>query len=186
MNQLTMDDRSPVLEPQSEDTLTSIFRGVFSGLIATGSMTSLMMDLQSRMPAREKSPLPPASIANDLRAKAGFPPPTVEGSELLGVAAHFAYGAILGGIYGATVSRVRTLWSVKGLGYGAFVWGANYLGLLPILGVRAQARNMPPKRNAMMILAHLVWGITLAHTDQKLKKGGDAMWDGQQKASAAE
>ena len=51
---------------------------------------------------------------------------------------------------------------VRGLSFGLCVWIASYLGLRPALGILRPATEHPPRRTALMIVAHAVWGATLA------------------------
>jgi len=41
------------------------------------------------------------------------------------------------------------------------VWSTSYLVLLPALRLLRPATKAPPRRNALMIAAHLVWGGAL-------------------------
>jgi putative membrane protein len=45
--------------------------------------------------------------------------------------------------------------------YGLLVWTASYLGWLPAVGILAPATRHPARRNALMIVAHLIWSATL-------------------------
>ncbi len=75
--------------------------------------------------------------------------------------AHFAYGAGAGAVYGP-VSRVVPLPPViKGAVYGLLVWAASYMGWLPVMDMPEAATDETAKRNAMMIVAHLVFGSVL-------------------------
>jgi uncharacterized membrane protein YagU involved in acid resistance len=48
---------------------------------------------------------------------------------------------------------------LKGSLAGMIVWGGSYLGLLPALGIIPPATKHPRRRTALMIAAHLVWGV---------------------------
>jgi uncharacterized membrane protein YagU involved in acid resistance len=50
---------------------------------------------------------------------------------------------------------------VKGSLAGLAVWTGSYLGWVPALGILPPATEHPWRRNVMMIVAHLVWGMTL-------------------------
>ena len=47
------------------------------------------------------------------------------------------------------------------MAYGLAVWTTGYLGLLPALGALRPATEHPPRRTALMIAAHVVWGAAL-------------------------
>jgi putative membrane protein len=41
------------------------------------------------------------------------------------------------------------------------VWTISYVGLLPLSGLFEPATEQPARRNALMIAAHVVWGLGL-------------------------
>jgi putative membrane protein len=67
----------------------------------------------------------------------------------------------MGAVYGPVSDRVKAPPVVKGMGFGLLVWAASYLGIVPALGLIAPATRHRAQRNALMIVAHLVWGATL-------------------------
>jgi uncharacterized membrane protein YagU involved in acid resistance len=74
---------------------------------------------------------------------------------------HFLFGAATGSIYGAVEGKVPLQDSVKGLLAGLVVWAGSYLGWIPALGILPPATQHPWRRNVIMIVAHLIWGVTL-------------------------
>src|SRR5262249_36443677 len=61
---------------------------------------------------------------------------------------------------------------VKGTAYGLAVWAGSYLGLLPALGILSPATRHPPRRTALMIAAHVVFGSALGVFTDLLEKAG--------------
>ena len=49
----------------------------------------------------------------------------------------------------------------NGVVYGLTVWAGSYLGLLPAAGILRPAAEHPPRRTALMIAAHVLWGGVL-------------------------
>jgi len=141
--------------------------GAIAGTLATVPMTWVMVTLHRRLPRHERYPLPPASITAELADRSGAEE-WVEGRNLLGatLAAHFAYGAAVGALYPAVaeLARARPLMHhvAAGAAYGVGVWALSYLGWIPALRILPPATQHPPRRNAVMILAHIMWGATLA------------------------
>jgi uncharacterized membrane protein YagU involved in acid resistance len=136
--------------------------GVVAGLVATVPMTAVMLALHRRLPLGEQYPLPPQEITAEMAEKAGLDEHVGEPEH--GVATtltHFGYGAATGGIYGALIDGVDAPPAALGAAYGVAVWVASYLGLLPALRILRPAMEHPARRNALMIAAHLVWGVTL-------------------------
>ncbi len=143
------------------DALNRILLGAIGGIVATGPMTVVMILLHRRLPPQERYSLPPREITMKIASKAGV------AGELTGsvrtaatLLSHFSYGAAAGALYtGALDAREAPLG--KGLLFGLFVWAVSYLGLLPAAGILSPATDHPGRRNALMIAAHLMWGVTL-------------------------
>jgi uncharacterized membrane protein YagU involved in acid resistance len=127
--------------------------GVIAGLAATTAMTSAMTHLARQLPPAERYPLPPREIVDGLDIET----PVDRGTTTL--AAHYAFGAVTGALY-AVLFRRSSL--SGGAAYGAAVWAVGYLGLLPAAGLLSGATRHPIRRSLVMLLAHLVWGVTLA------------------------
>jgi uncharacterized membrane protein YagU involved in acid resistance len=141
--------------------LNRVLLGAISGVVATGPMTAAMILLHRRLPSREQYPLPPREVTMKLAREAGvddsLSPPARSAATML---SHFGYGAAAGALYaGALDPRSHSL--AKGLLFGLLVWTVSYLGWLPAAGILRPATEHPARRNALMIAAHLVWGIAL-------------------------
>ncbi|MBB6099940.1 putative membrane protein [Deinobacterium chartae] len=141
----------------------TVLAAALAGLAATAPMTVWMLGAQRLLPARERYPLPPERITEHAAEAVGLEavahrPPVRRAASLIN---HFAYGALAGALY-APLSRLPGPALLRGLGYGTVVWSASYLGLLPTLGLLSPATRHPPRRNALMIVAHFVWGSALA------------------------
>ncbi len=75
--------------------------------------------------------------------------------------AHFGMGTTAGALYGLLARRQPFAGPLAGAGFGLAVWAGNYLGLLPALGILRPATQHPPRRTALVIAAHLVWGVSI-------------------------
>ena len=167
--------------------LSNFSRGLWSGLAATGPMTLLMFSLFRKLPAREKSPLPPATITTDVIEKKLNVPLSEDRRKDLVLALHFGYGVLTSMAYAALARRFKFKSPVlQGAGYGLTIWGASYIGLAPLFGLRATAMNMTAKRNGLMIAAHVVWGACLAIIENDLRKNDSRLLNGWKKARASE
>ncbi len=49
------------------------------------------------------------------------------------------------------------------------VWTVSYFGIMPGLRILQPAHEHPLRRNGLMIVAHLVWGSTMAGTLRELE-----------------
>ncbi len=146
----------------------SPFLGAASGLLATLPMTLAMELLHRRLPARQRSPLPPWWITRRTLGRAGLG----DGLRLSGypavwqwtpatLAGHFAYGAAAGALYAPLARAVRLPALPGGIGFGLLVWLASYLGWLPVAGLFPPATEQPKERNLLMVGAHALWGAVL-------------------------
>lgn len=144
----------------------SMLRGGLAGFAATAPMTLAMDLMHRRLPARERYPLPPSEITEELTSRAGLADDLSPAEHTaLTMANHFAYGAATGALYPLVADRLPGGAAAKGVVYGLGVWAASYLGLLPSLGILTPASEHPRERNALMIAAHVVWGAALGLTE---------------------
>jgi uncharacterized membrane protein YagU involved in acid resistance len=51
---------------------------------------------------------------------------------------------------------------------GVGVWLASYMGWIPGVRILKPAADHPPRRNLLMIAAHVVWGVTTAKAMREL------------------
>jgi uncharacterized membrane protein YagU involved in acid resistance len=143
--------------------------GAIAGLVATAAMTASMDFMYRRLPKRERYPLPPRELTEQILDGSPTPTPTADAALTLAtLASHFGYGAATGALYGALAARPPPSPALAGAAYGALVWAASYLGWIPMAGLLRPANRHPARRNALMITAHLVWGTTLGVTTNQL------------------
>ncbi len=137
--------------------------GGLAGLLATVPMTMVMGRLHRRLPLAQRYALPPRIITDGIAEGAPIPAPLIPrrgpGRTL---AAHFAFGAGAGALYGLLTSHSLVKPSIgSGVAFGLGVWATSYLGWVPAAGLMPPATRQPARRNAMMVAAHIVWGAAL-------------------------
>lgn len=150
-------------------------RGSLAGLAATVTMSASMFALQK---LGILGRMPPQIITDDALAAAkvrGKAPRPVE--KALGALAHFGFGAAAASAFELvrTERARRRSFVVRlfgaptsappyalGVAYGGLVWAVSYMGWVPALGILPRASEDRPGRPVAMILAHAVWGATLA------------------------
>ncbi len=133
--------------------------GLAAGALATAPMTAVMVASHEIVTPEE--PLPPREVAMGVASKTGLKDELDHNERSWFVwLSHFGYGSTVGSLYTFIDGRVPPL--VGGAAYGLAVWAAGYLGYLPALGVVRPPGQYPAGRHASAILAHLVWGTTLA------------------------
>lgn len=143
--------------------------GTIAGLVATGPMTLVMEMLHRRLPRSQRYPLPPHVSTMRVINTLGLNRYLDEEERVeVTTASHFATGAVLGAIYAAVHKKLRVHPVFKGAAFGVLSWCVNYLVLLPTAGLLSPATKHPAKRNTLMIMAHLVWGITTALIVERL------------------
>lgn len=162
--------------------------GIWSGLLATGPMTLAMFALHRQLPSAQKSPLPPATLTSQITSLFGIDQRLKQNPrENMTMFSHFGYGATCGLLYALGFKKwmARSPF-INGSLFGLGVWAASYMGWIPAFGLRANAYKMPVKRNGLMILAHLIWGVSLGIAENEMRRFGNQMLDGHRKAPQAE
>ncbi len=153
----------------------ALLRGTLAGLAATVTMSASMFALQ-RLGVLGR--MPPQIITDDALAAAGVRGKAPRSAEkALGALAHFGFGAVAASVFELVrTGRARRRSFVArlvgapakapplalGVAYGGLVWTVSYLGWVPALGILPPAKDDRPGRPFAMILAHAVWGATLA------------------------
>jgi uncharacterized membrane protein YagU involved in acid resistance len=142
--------------------MNRVLIGCLAGFAATLPMTAAMLWLHRRLPAEERHPLPPHEVTQEASKAVGLDQHVDEEGRLgLTVAAHFAFGTAAGGVYGLLDERIPLPPALRGGAYGLAVWAVSYLGWLPAVGLFRPPAHEPPRRQALMAAAHLVWGPVL-------------------------
>ena len=137
-------------------------RGALAGLLATIPMTAVMVLVHRRLPPHERYQLPPEKITGELADTLDLEAVQTEPARTIATAiAHLGYGAGAGSVYSGMVGASDRK-PVAGVAYGLAVWVGSYFGLMPALGLHEPATRHPWRRNAMMAVAHVVWGASLA------------------------
>ena len=128
------------------------------------AMTAAMRRLHARLPEEERYPLTPREII-DSSAEQGGIELANETAKDVTLAAHFLYGAACGAALGAINPNMgRASGALAGVG----VWLGSYLGWIPAARILKPATEHPPRRNALMIGVHLVWGAATADAMREL------------------
>jgi uncharacterized membrane protein YagU involved in acid resistance len=144
---------------------TKLLIGGIAGFAGTLAMTAAMRRMHRRLPAQERYPLTPREIVDSGAKQAGIALAD-EAARDVTLAAHFAYGALTGAIVAAMNPDLKKR---GGAAAGFAVWVASYMGWIPAVGNLAPATRHPARRNALMIVAHLVWGASTAAAVRELR-----------------
>jgi uncharacterized membrane protein YagU involved in acid resistance len=147
-------------------TTNRVLLGALAGIAGTIAMTAAARALHPRLPPPERYPLPPREIM-----EGALPAPAKrmldeQSRQSATLAAHFGYGAATGALYALLRPTGEVL---PGAAYGLLVWTVSYFGIMPGLRILRPAHHHPLRRNSLMIVAHLVWGSTMARTLRELE-----------------
>jgi len=113
--------------------------------------------------------LPPRLITEKMTERVGIEN-RLDEKELTGltILSHFGYGAVFGAIYALFEQRIAFGSRLKGVLSGVALWAGSYLGWLPAMNILPLATQQPRRRNLLMIIAHVIWGMTLGEVMRKL------------------
>lgn len=140
--------------------MNELIRGTIAGVAATVPMTLAMELLQQGLPWYQRYALPPRRILRSAAHAAGLRDATGDSEwSPATLVAHFGYGGAVGAVYAPLSRRVPVPRAVSGPVYALGVWAGSYLGWLPAADLHEPATDEPARRNALMIAAHLVWGV---------------------------
>lgn len=73
---------------------------------------------------------------------------------------HFAFGAAMGGLYGAFWEISPATRQMGGAAFGTTVWAAADEVAMPLLGLSGPTTGHPPERHVHAFAAHIVFGVT--------------------------
>jgi uncharacterized membrane protein YagU involved in acid resistance len=150
-------------------SLRKLLRGALAGFVATAPMSLSMLIGWRLLPKHEKYHLPPRLITEEITKRAGIEDQLSENALVrLTTMTHFGYGAFFGWLYALFEQGIPLHSSLKGALAGVALWVGSYLGWLPAMGILSSARRHPWRRNLLMIVAHMIWGVTLGEVTRKL------------------
>jgi putative membrane protein len=85
---------------------------------------------------------------------------TSDEKRVAGPVVHYAFGSLVGGLYGAMAEVVPVTAKAWGVPFGAAVWlGADEVGV-PAAGLSQSPEKAPVTTHASALAAHLVYGAT--------------------------
>jgi len=148
-----------------------LLRGAGAGLLATVAMSGVM--LAARRLGLTPT-LPPERIVQE-GAEAASAPAEPGQIDALATMAHFGFGAA-GGAVLAAASRLigLRLSAALALPWALVIWAGSYFGWVPALNILPPPPRDHPGRAWTMLVAHLVYGVSLAALWRLGGRGGRA------------
>lgn len=148
------------------ETLRTAAEGAAAGTAATVAMTAFMRGAQK---TGALGKLPPRIITEEALDSAGVSR-TEDQEKALGMLNHFLFGAAAGTAYALLSRRVSPRpTAVGGMLFGSAVWLVSYWGWVPALGILPRPPDDRPGRPAAMVIAHWVFGASLAAALRRLR-----------------
>jgi putative membrane protein len=80
--------------------------------------------------------------------------------KLAGPAVHYAYGSLVGALYGGLAEFLPGVSAGMGLPFGFALWVLGDEIAVPALGLAKAATEYPPEVHADALAAHLMYGVT--------------------------
>jgi putative membrane protein len=142
-------------------------------MLATAPMSLVMWMGHRWLPRGQRDPLRPLQITERALDSVGADDSlTPEEKKSLAVINHYAYGAAMGSLYAALQGSGNKKSVPAGVAFGMAGWGGSYLGLVPWLELYRSAKEEPAGRNLLIVVAHIVWGASLAILTHRLAQAG--------------
>jgi uncharacterized membrane protein YagU involved in acid resistance len=105
----------------------------------------------------------------------GRRPATRREMELLGMLVHYAFGACVGGLYGAAAEVEPEVTAGAGVPFGTAVWlVADELGI-PLTGIADSPLRTPPRLHAYSLAGHFAYGAATELTRRTIRRRGNLM-----------
>jgi hypothetical protein len=86
---------------------------------------------------------------------------TPDEKQIAGPAVHYAYGALVGSLYGAVAEVWPTIATGFGMPYGVALWALGDEAAVPALRLSPPPTEVPAEKHADFLAAHIVYGIAL-------------------------
>jgi|JI10StandDraft_1071094.scaffolds.fasta_scaffold39420_4 hypothetical protein len=135
-------------------------QGAWAGWRATVPMTVVMKGAQSIGLLGEA---PPRKITRRVLRAFGVGTNMDDAkTQAVTTLAHLGFGAGMGALYAVLrKAGVVPRHPLSGAAFGALVWASSYVGWVPKLGIMPPPEKDRPLRPQVMLLAHLVYGVSL-------------------------
>lgn len=141
---------------------TDLVRGTVAGFVATLPMSLVMSSFHQQLPPEERYPQEPSLVTQEIEQTLALNQYINEPRHmLLTLLSHFGFGAAAGAFYAPVTRSLHLAPALRGIIYGMGVWALSYQGVLPGLGILPPERERPASRTALLITAHVVWGLAL-------------------------
>jgi putative membrane protein len=141
--------------------------GLVGGVVAAGAM-SLGHSVLARLPGLDGAGPPQAEQGDDATVKVAdvlmrrllARPLPEDAKPVAGNIVHYAFGGVVGALYGAAAELVPRITTGFGLAWGVSVWLGAHVITVPALGLAESPARRPLSKEASEPLLHLLYGVT--------------------------
>ena len=135
--------------------------GLVGGLLAAGAMSvahRILSDLDRK--AEAPSPKPEDPTVTVARAATGLAGYTLAEHQKprAGAAVHYAFGAVVGAVYGAVAEIAPIVTTAFGVPFGIGVWFGAHVVVIPAMGLSDPPTRQPVGKEAEEFGLHVVYG----------------------------
>jgi uncharacterized membrane protein YagU involved in acid resistance len=147
---------------KSGDVARGAVVGLVGGLLAAGAMSLAHRILADRTSAAQGSAStqpedPTVKVASAATRLAGYRL-SEDQKAPAGSVVHYAFGAVVGALYGAAAEIVPRLTTAFGLPFGVAVWLGAHVIMVPALGLADSPVRQPIGKEAEEFGLHLAYG----------------------------
>lgn len=159
---------------QRGDAWKGLKAGLLAGVVAAwamGQFHALLMN-RPRMPAPRSSKEEDSTVKTAARISEGVfhHTLTAEEKEVAGSLVHYAFGASVGGTYGAVAEAVPVITRGAGVPLGAAVWLGAHVIAVPALGLSKPVTRSSFSDEAVELAAHVVYGAVAELVRRMIRK----------------
>ena len=157
---------SKQLTPNAEAVFwKAVLSGLASGAAGTAAMTLFQLawpNTRSRTETADSRQESPSTVklANIISKRLFGRPLKTSEKEPASYAVHFAFGTLMGGLYGISSEYLPIAKLGRGLLHGIALWAGADATLLPALGLSAPLSQRGRREIAYEVLAHAAYGTT--------------------------
>ena len=154
----------------AKDALAGLIGGLIASAVMNVIMESGLEAMEKSLPHAEverrtvKSPegqSPTAKTASAVAERVAGRRLTRRQAESMDPVVHYAFGGLVGALYGVLSRRAPVVGAGRGLAYGTAVWLGADVAALPALRLSRAPNEYPASTHAFGLGAHLAYGATL-------------------------
>jgi putative membrane protein len=164
--------------------------GLVGGLLAAGAMSvvhRILSDLDPKAEAPSPKPEDPTvQVARAATGLAGYPLAERQ-KPSAGAVVHYAFGAVVGAVYGAVAEIAPMVTTAFGVPFGIGVWLGAHIVAVPAMGLSDPPTRQPVGKETEEFGLHVVYGAVTEIVRRKLWRsldGSCSVWSSESSRSS--